>query len=410
MHNNIRYDLSNWLIHFFRDVDLDSDASIDIPEHIGWNNIFEYDNSPLQAFFLLRCAIRQQRIWATWSYRGGVRTIYGLKPAVCFTDMPIAAFFEAAELRKKRGEHISSYAILIDKTQLAQYGALPVIYGLSQKYSASTDPQTGARIIDLNCLPLEEQYRFVTYNPSPLRTIDWTHEREWRWGCHHNVQKNNNDEIVSFEEMPALTLSTIDLCGMGIVVNDSQEAQYIRSDLLTLIDRGLITENKYKFILSLSSIPSIQSLQSLNGLTTAINQALINPLAGLTVNNTTMTYNNNILNNLACQLARTTPSQSGEKGKAWLWLYDNTHPFTRSMKAIGRLYVSNDGRYLVDIPEFSESRSLRQQENMIKQLAAALQTQIGIQCGYFSVLGHNDPNREPFYCSPPDNPFIYNEN
>ena len=132
MLNNIRYDLSDWLIHFFRDVSPYSDSGIDLPEHLGWSNILEDNGKPIPALFMLRCAIRHQRIWATWAYRGGKRTIYGYRPAVCFTEMPIAAFFEAAEIRSIRGQHISPYAIIINKRQMAQAGALPVIYGLSQ--------------------------------------------------------------------------------------------------------------------------------------------------------------------------------------------------------------------------------------------------------------------------------------
>ena len=48
---------------------------------------------------MLICAIRNGRLWATWSYRNNAGTIYGSSPAVCFTEMPIAAFLESGELR-----------------------------------------------------------------------------------------------------------------------------------------------------------------------------------------------------------------------------------------------------------------------------------------------------------------------
>ncbi|MDI8752154.1 UbiD family decarboxylase, partial [Salmonella enterica subsp. enterica serovar Montevideo] len=36
--NNIRFDLSDYLIHFFRDVDLETGSHIYLPEHCGFNN------------------------------------------------------------------------------------------------------------------------------------------------------------------------------------------------------------------------------------------------------------------------------------------------------------------------------------------------------------------------------------
>ena len=415
MSNNIRYDLSDWLIHFFRDVDIESDSGMVMPENIGWNNIFEYDSTPLGAFFLLRCAIRQQMIWATWAYRNKARTIYGEYPAVCFSDMPIAAFFEAAEKRKARGEHISTFAIIINKAQLAQCGALPVIYGLSQNYTTAST-STGARVINPQFLPLAEQYRFVAYKPSYHLPIDWTHEREWRWACHDKVDEYNRQMselglIDSFENMPALNLLRPDLNGMGIVVSNASEAKLVSYDLLSLIDRGLIAPEKYKFILSLSHILSLSNLRNPSNLNQEIAQSLIDPLAGLDVDENIVEKNYQILKYTANNINSNTTIQCGERGSAWLWLYDGAHPFARSMKIRQRLYVNDDGRYLVKIDEFSKSRGLRQQEKMIEQLATSLQTQLGIQCGYFSVLGHEDPNGVPFYCNPSTgNSFIYNKN
>lgn len=415
MLNNIRYDLSDWLIHFFRDVNLGSDSGMELPEHIGWNNLFEYDDKPLTAFFLLRCAIRQQMIWATWSYRKNVRTIYGKVPTVCFTDMPIAAFFEAAEARRERGEHISPYAIVINKKQLAQEGALPVIYGLSQAYNTMTEPN-GERVIDKDVLALAEQYRYVSYNPSPQYPIDWTHEREWRWPYKGSLKEYNNQMqetglLDSFNNMPSLNLLNQNLSRMGIVVSNDREAQLLSYDLLSLIDRNIIDQYKYQFILSLDRIVSSFSLRNPSGLNQAISQALIDPLAGLEVYEPIINSHRKLLEDMARQINRETTPEAGERGGVWLWLYNGAHPFARSMKACGRLIVNNDGRYLVPIYEFSDMCNLRQREKMTQRLAGNLGTQLGIDCGYFSMLGHEDPNGVPFYCDPPfDNDFVYNKN
>ncbi|MCK9739413.1 hypothetical protein [Pseudomonas syringae] len=102
MLNNIRFDLSDYLIHFFRDVDQSSSDGILFPEHARFNNIAESD--VLDFLFLMRCALRHLKISATWSYRNERPTIYGTSPAICFTDMPLAAFVQSSNERLSRGE------------------------------------------------------------------------------------------------------------------------------------------------------------------------------------------------------------------------------------------------------------------------------------------------------------------
>ena len=53
--NTRRFDLSGYLIHFFREVDATSDNAPSMPESMGFGNIAECDlYSPL---FLLRCLV-----------------------------------------------------------------------------------------------------------------------------------------------------------------------------------------------------------------------------------------------------------------------------------------------------------------------------------------------------------------
>src|SRR4051812_46151197 len=85
----------------------------------------------LSPLFLMRNAVRLDRLWATWSVRRGRRTIYGADPAVCFTEMPIAAFVEAGHARPKRGEVMGPYGLIFPKAAMFSLGARPVIYGLS---------------------------------------------------------------------------------------------------------------------------------------------------------------------------------------------------------------------------------------------------------------------------------------
>ncbi|EBM6740337.1 cytoplasmic protein, partial [Salmonella enterica] len=177
MKNNIRFDLSDYLIHFFRDVNLETGSHIYLPEHCGFNN--QHHACFIDAKYLLRLSLRSHKIFSSWSYRNGQRTVYGDSPVVCFTDMPIAAYLETGVRRLERNEKIGLYAIVLPKEQMFNYGARPVIYGLDQHNNARcSQGRNGERILDETALPLIEQYRYVTYVPGK---IDWTHEREWRW-------------------------------------------------------------------------------------------------------------------------------------------------------------------------------------------------------------------------------------
>lgn len=150
--NTVRFDLSDFLIHFFRRVELDGGSAPNVPEHMGFGNVTE--DTSWSALFMLRCAIRMNRLWATWSYRNGVRTIYGPSPAVCFTEMPLAAFLEVGEVRAARGEAMSQFALVFPKRGMFLMGANPVIYGLDARDAAIPSGKDGiARIMDSEVLP-----------------------------------------------------------------------------------------------------------------------------------------------------------------------------------------------------------------------------------------------------------------
>ncbi|EIZ4724647.1 cytoplasmic protein, partial [Salmonella enterica subsp. enterica serovar Heidelberg] len=147
MKNNIRFDLSDYLIHFFRDVNLETGSHIYLPEHCGFNN--QHHACFIDAKYLLRLSLRSHKIFSSWSYRNGQRTVYGDSPVVCFTDMPIAAYLETGVRRIERNEKIGLYAIVLPKEQMFNYGARPVIYGLDQHNNARcSQGRYGERILD----------------------------------------------------------------------------------------------------------------------------------------------------------------------------------------------------------------------------------------------------------------------
>lgn len=117
MKNTARYDLSDYLIHFFREIDQEHAHTPSFLESWGFHSIENFDE-PFSPFFMLRNAIRHGRLWASWAVRDGRRTIYGNAPVVCFTEMPIAAYVEAGTHRASRGEAMSPFGLVFPKSSL----------------------------------------------------------------------------------------------------------------------------------------------------------------------------------------------------------------------------------------------------------------------------------------------------
>lgn len=412
MNNSSRFDLSDYLIHFFRRVDLLSDlAPVLVPEVMGFSNLQE--DTEWSAVFMLRCAIRHQRLWSTWSYRGGTRTIYGRAPAVCFTEMPLAAFLDAGQSRAERGEAMSPYALVFPKRALYSLGANPVIYGLDNRH-ASAVRHGEARIFAATVLPEDEQYRYVTYNPLRTRPIDWTHEREWRWPFRGDLAKFEREleevgVISDPHDMPGLMLNTDALTGMGVVVRTRKEAEWVTSDILALVDRELVAPDHYQFILvSDELIP--RSIQGPEELREALAAASIDLAPFFLLLKQQISTINLRFDQIIARINNKVGVAYGEKGGVWLWLTDSSHVLTRALLATGRVKVSKDGRYLAHLEEFSSRRGMSQREAMTKELAKHVFDEFGVEGDYFSVLNSWDYDEVPYYVGRDhiDNRHFYN--
>lgn len=412
--NTVRFDLSDYLIHFFRKIDIDGPNSPSVPEHFGFGNINE--DTSWSALFMLRCAIRLNRLWATWSYRNGIRTIYGPSPAVCFTEMPLAAFLEAGSIREARGEAMSQFALVFPKRGMYVKGANPVIYGLDIR--SATIPSGkggGVRIINTDLLPEREQYRYVTYNPSSTKPIDWTHEREWRWPFRGDLAEYEQELsefglITDASAMPALDLSPDELRGMGVIVQTTEQAKCIANDILSLVDRKILPSRHYSFILCTSKLKDPTNLRDPEAVSQAIQEAMIDLAPYFIADKTRDDSIHAKFSALVVAAEKSAKSiEEGEFGGAWLWIIDNTHELTRSLIASGRITVSSDSRYLAYLWEFDDRRGLQQREEMIRKLAVDVEKVFGVECGYFSVLNSDDVNAVPFYCDDHlDNRMFYN--
>lgn len=406
MSNNKRFDLSDRLIHFFRPVDLTSGDSFSAPETWGPGEIVE--DHIMSPMFLLRNSVRLGRIWATWSQRKGRRTIYGPYPAVCFTEMPLGAFVEAGIERQKKGQAMSPYGLVFPKPALFERGARPVIYGLSSSPYIPAGDDGGERLIPAESLPLNEQYRYVTYAPGK---IDWTHEREWRWRSTEKQPESEYHVPVDHGlDIPGLDLNDPTLAGLGAIVKTDIQAERLIHDVLTVTDRFGRKESNYEFVISLERLHGVDDLRDPEQVEQAIRAAAfdLEPFFRQSKDERKSHLDN--FRAASVEAAKTpTEPPNGEWGGCWLWLTDARHPMVRALVDEGLVAVNNDGRYLVEIDEFDPSLPLPDLENRTKRLAALLLERHGVSATYHSALGKFGPDDVPFYADPPfENQFHFN--
>ncbi|MGO9838626.1 MAG: hypothetical protein ACLP1X_30980 [Polyangiaceae bacterium] len=173
-----RPDISDWVIHFVRDRDPE-----DFPARTEAELDLKAGRMPVDAnaFWVLKTIIEDGGLRPGFSLRNEKTTIYGGRPAVCFTEMPLYSL--ALYARERATTRCTPYGAAVTKLELYRAGGRQVIYGLSEEGppSLQTDTQYGRLLVE-SALPRAEQYRYVAYNPDrDPWPLDWTHEREWRW-------------------------------------------------------------------------------------------------------------------------------------------------------------------------------------------------------------------------------------
>lgn len=393
LRNNNRFDLSDYLVHFFRDIKIEcccecrlgcnneckqenschfncscgSDAGLELPEEML---LFDVDILP--AFYMFREALRSGRLWATWSYRNGLPTIYGDDPAICFTNMPITAFLLSSTERHQRRQKISSIGLCFPKKALFNIGTRPVIYGTS---SENDD-------VRYDAFNAKEQYRYVNYVAG---RIDWTHEREWRWPCRSDQDKN-------------LSFYNVANCeGSGIIVETRAQADVIIKDILTLIDSGKISSCFFSFIVIRDEVlPNLTRINQ-NSVSYIIENGMIDLEAYYS-------YRNDQLPDKFLQFIRhldpsifTKNNALQPQEKPWLWLFDNKNLLTRSLIFEGLAFITKDGRYLVDVQKLCDNPSFLKDIQNFDKLVDLISEEFSINCCRFSVTNSNDPMSIPNY-------------
>ena len=377
--------------------------AIDMPEYMGWHSLAEDTFYP--AIFMLRAALRNGRLWATWSYRNNVRTIYGNSPAVCFTDMPIAAFVESSQQRHARGEAMGEVALVFPKGQMRELGARPAIYGLSEDPSNWPKGKDGGpRILPADALPLQEQYRYVT----DVYPIDWSHEREWRWPCPSDYPNPDECPVADWDDIPGLDFYDAGIHGIGVIVKTRAQAELVVQDMLTLVDSGIADPYAFSFVLPTDELESLEAIRDRGGLKDALAKVTIDIDKYFQINKDEVKLVNEQFTDEVRAIEKSSSDpEDGEYGECWLWLHDGSSKLARMLLAGGRLVVSKNGRYLAKLFEFSDSRSLSEREAMTERLSEVIQKKFGVSCGYFSVRDSGDPDGVPFYAQDHDHDIPY---
>lgn len=240
-----RPDLSDWVIHFVHD----RNPSVDVSQwrelllgEDGRGNVLSlrdfpegewYEAGDAPAYWVLERVLEVGYLQAGWSFRNEKATVYGPRPAVCFTEMPLSALVSYARARGDQGL-VHSYGIAVRKRQLFEHGGRPAIYGLSSPHreAENSDPEvlSGPRLLADECgISTTEQYRYVATSLAGATWIDWTHEREWRWpldAC-----------IASAPGLPIwLTESEVDYSDVVVIVKTAEEANRFEGKLVAARD------------------------------------------------------------------------------------------------------------------------------------------------------------------------------
>ncbi|GLU56912.1 hypothetical protein [Dyadobacter frigoris] len=225
----IRYDTTKWLTHFVHKKNTDGyNALIE-----GGLRKFQENARKNGPFSVLKQILTDGYLKCSWSERSGKRTIYGPKPAICFTEMPLGAILEYVKQRDPK--YVSEYGIAFLKEELFRAGTRPVIYGLTSD-PVEEDIDGFRNLSSTSGISLNEQYRYVATNlGGKINPIDWTHEREWRW-----VDNLNWFEDMGIKGLPfSIKRSPYKFNKVIIMVKTSKE----KEELLTLLQKLPGTES-----------------------------------------------------------------------------------------------------------------------------------------------------------------------
>ena len=284
---------------------------------------------------------------------------------------------------------MSPIALVLPKQELHATGARPVIYGLSSSTTIPKGQDGGLRMIPQAALPSAEQYRYVTLGT--YGSVDWTHEREWRWPYRGEMPAHDGMPPNDGKDIPGLKL---DFEGMGVVTRSRKQAEKVLHDILVQSDMG--APGRYDFILVGDDIPHLNQLRDPDQLQKALSAAAIDlsPYRNMSEHR---------IEELGAEFDACVKSVDSQKcfelwtreRRMWLWITDAAHEMTRALVLSNRIIINAEGRYLVEIDSFPDSLSLSERENLTSRLASQLLDRFGLRATYHSVLGQDHPDGLP---------------
>lgn len=198
--------------------------------------------------------------------------------------------------------------------------------------------------------------------------------------------------------IPGLNLSLKKWSGIGVVVPDLAAAHQLQYDILSLIDRGVVSATHIDHILVCDQLPaSIEGL-GVEDMQAAFSRACFDFKSCMTVSSPEAQVFELDFSSRVFLLESSAPRKPVmEQGGCWLWFADNTHIYVRGLLKAGRVKVNKQGRYLASLDELDPRRDLRQRQEMAAEVSRQLQEKFGIQSSYFSVLNSGSPNGIPSF-------------
>ncbi|WP_226505031.1 DUF4427 domain-containing protein [Pseudomonas sp. MWU16-30317] len=394
------------IAHYFRDVDLTSTSR---PELIPADFPINCDSGDDQwsATFLLRIAVRLHHLWATYGKRNGERTIMGAQPAVCFSPFVLADLIAVRDGIPPENEAATWYALTFP-TEVAQKGGILLLIEGADEHSGLAD---GAK---LRLPDLFSDFGSINAGDSNCAVIDRAESSsgssEWRWyysgdygRCVEEIGIDGLEDIgmegMQKHPIPGLNLLQKELSGIGVVVPDMQVGRALQYDILSLIDRGLVSDKHFDHILVCDQLPA-----SIDGLdeqerAAAFSRACLDFRSCMAVSALAADVSElDFSSRLMMLEASTSRKPVVEQGGCWLWFEDNTHPFVRALIKAGRVKPNQKGRYLASLVELDYGRDLCERQEMVTEFSEQLRERFGVRSSYFSVLNSQSPDDIPSFC------------
>lgn len=386
------------IAHYFRDVDLVGKSRPEfIPEGFPLN--CQNDDDKWSATYLLRIAVRFRHIWATYGTRDGARTIQGPQPVVCFSNFSLVDLITVRDGFRPQNEAVTQYALTFPVKAAERGGIQPLAHW----------SHGGAYLQDGTPLELngheepQNQFRFVDaeYNLSnQLRGCS-----EWRWQYSGNYPRCiERIEMGGVEgnAVPGLKLTQKKWSGIGVVVPDMATARVLQYDILSLIDRGIVSETQFDHVLVCDQLPVNIDGFGEEELQAAFSKACFDFKSCMAVSTLKASVTSLDFSSRLLILESSTPKRSvRERGGCWLWFENNAHPYIRALIKSGRVKANERGRYLASLEELDPSRDLRERQEIAVELSKQLLESFGIRSSYFSVLNSQCPDDDPAYSGRP---------